>query len=429
MSETNPDLEATQTELTGKKPKRGSTRITSLSDLTLPESNGTTAQEERESRLDRADRDAIDTIVLSNDVSKGGKIRVSRKGPMDHTYQYITTIPADAWATEGSFEFIKKVYGGGDYKCMTFRANGQMYKPFEFSIDYRCKGQLDEDEIKRLAAEQQSNGRPAGNSEFLKMFEILRADMKPKDDGLKSSDLIRIMEMSSQKSDQMMMLMMQMNAKASENMVQMMTVMMTAQSSKSGTDPVILQMLQAKQEKTPVMELLDIMRAVKELNAPEKEEEDKPLWERLLTSAAPALLGSLTGGQALPAQPQVQSQVQAQTTAQEQTTEIDQRTANMLQNYMVRLFLGKVLQAASENRDPALYADMIMETLEPAQLDMLRRVLTQADWAVKLFGEDQRVQTCMAWLVQLKELILSDVSEQPTAGAAATTPTGSSPTV
>lgn len=402
-----------------KKPTTPRTRIVkSLQDVELSP-NGQEASEARESALEAADRENIDKVVLSGDVSRGGKIRVTRKGPFDQVFQYVTTIPADSWDTETSFEFIKKVYGGGDYKCQTFRANGQMYKPFEFSIDHRVKGQLDEDAIKQLAAEQQT-GRQGSSSDMLKMFELLKPT--PAQDSLKSSDLIKIMEMGSQKSDQMMMLMVQMMNKSSENMVQMMTVMMSANANKgSGIDPVILQMLQAKQEKTPVIELLEMMKAVKELNAPEKDEEPKPLWERLLVGAAPAILGSLTGG--TPQQSQ-QPQPQAAQTLPE-SNQLDEKTAAMLNNYLVRMFLNKILDAAVSDKDPALYADMISETLSPDQLQTLRGVLTQADWAVKLFGQDQRVQGCMAWLSELKTLILTDELPQSpttTSGGSSTVP-------
>jgi len=385
-----------------KKPTPPRNRtVKSLQDVQLPDADD--SADKREVALDNADRKAIDDIVLSNDVSKGGKIRITRKGPFDHTFQYITTIPADSWDTEVSFEYIKKMYGGGDYKCQTFRANGQMYKPFEFAIDYRVKGQLDEDQIKLNAIEQQSGGKSTSGADMLKMFELFRPTQQQ--DQLKSSDLIKIMEMGSQKSDQMMMMMMQMMNKSSENMVQMMTVMMTANAQKgNGIDPVILQMLQAKQEKTPVIELLEMMKAVKELNAPSEDKEpEKPFWERLLTTAAPALIGGLTGSMS---QPQAQSQPVAP--EPQQTQQLDQPTADMLNNYLVRIFLNKVLEAAVAKKDPLFYADMIAETLSEEQFQMLRNVLTQADWTVKLFGQDQRVQGCMAWLNELKTIILTD---------------------
>jgi hypothetical protein len=401
-----------QTEVPVKeKPIRGRGRV--LSNLTDIPSD---LADEREAALDKVDRDAIDNIVLSSDVSKGGKIRVTRKGPLDHTYQYITTIPADSWNSEASFEYLKKLYGGGDYKCMTFRANGQLYKPFEFSIDYRCKGQLDEDDIKRLAAEQ-AGGRSSSNSDMLKMFELMRSD-KPREDGLKSSDLIKLMEMSSQKSDQMMVMMMTMMTESSKNMMGLMTAMMAGQGNKPSIDPVVLELLKAKTEKTPITEVLETMKAIKELTAgDQKETEEKPFWEKLLTTAAPAVLGTMFG-QPQSAQPPVPQPPQV--TAPASSEQIDQPTADMLNNYMVRIFLNKVLVAAIENKDPALYADMIIETLSSEQLQMLRGVLTQSDWTVKLFGTDQRVAGCLDWLNELKQLLLSDElpPEQsgPTAG-------------
>ena len=388
-------------------------RAAAVIESEIAQSNGVTPQEEREARLDIADREAIDNIVLSSDVGKGGKIRITRKGPLDHTYQYVTTVPADAWNTESSFEFVKKTYGGGDYKCQTFRANGQLYKPFEFSIDYRIKGSLDEDEIKRLALEQQGQMSRTTTSDMFKMFDMLR-DNKPQDTGFKSGDMIKLMEMNSQKSDQMMVMMMTMMNESSKNMMGMMQVMMAGQANKgSGIDPVILQLLTAKSEKTPILEVLETMKAIKELTSNEKQpEEEKPFWERLAMAAAPALLGGLTGAGAGAGAPA------AAPTAPAGQLENQTPTEEMLNNYLVRMFLGKILTAATENRDPALYADMISETLSPAQLDMLKNVLTQADWAVKLFGQDQRVASCIEWLTELKQLILTDASSEPTTESA-----------
>lgn len=392
-----------------------------LANLELPPAQSSES-EVRDELLERVDREHIDNIVLSTDVQSGGKIRVTRKGPYDRDFQWVCNIPAEQWKTDTTFEYLKTMYGGGDYECKTFRANGQMYKPFSFSIDHRYKGRLDEDEIKRLAPD--SGGKTVG-SDLVRMFELMRQD-KPKDDGLKSGDLMRMMEMSANKSDQMMMLMMQLQSKSSENMMQMITVMMSAVAGKStGIDPVLLEMLKAKTEKTPVLELLEMMKAIKELNAEPKPEPEpeKPFWEKLLTQAAPVLLGSLGGG--MTPQPASQPQVAApQETAD--PTQIDQNTAAMLENFAVRMFLNKVLVAATENKDPALYADLISEMLSPVQMQTLRQVLTQTDWAVKLFSGDARVQSCMVWLTELKELLLQDVP-QPEQSSTATTTGGSPP--
>lgn len=399
------------------KPKRKSLRT--LADVEVTQT-GASASELRDEALERVDREAIDNIVLSTDVQSGGKIRVTRKGPYDRDFQWVCNIPAEQWKTDTTFEWLKTMYGGGDYECKTFRANGQMYKPFSFSIDHRYKGKLDEDEIKRLATEQ--GGKSNGASDMIRIFEMMRAD-KPKDDGLKSHDLLKIMEMSSQKSDQMMMLMMTMMNKSSETMMQMMTAMIAANSGNKGSslDPVIVELLKTKTEKTPLVEVLESMKMIKELSAPEKEEKEpeKPFWEKLAMAALPMVAGSLGGQPAPVPQPPAPSQP-----SQPSSGELTPETMNMLNNVMVRMFLNKVLVAASQGADPTLYADMIIEMLPEDKLKMLRDVLTQADWAVKLFGEDQRVQASMVWLTELKNQILSDgVSSE------SSSPAGSGPTV
>lgn len=382
--------------------------LSELPDGGLPPENGAPPVEEAEPleekiqreeyKLDKADREKIDAILLSSDVQKGGKIRLERKGPLDREYQYIQTIPAEQWNTDDTYEYLRKMFGGGDYKAMTFRANGQIYRPFSFSIDYRYKGQLDQQDIERLKT-------PKESEMALKMMEA----MKPAPDAFKSSDMIRIMEMSSNKSEQMMTLIMTMMMKSQETSTQMMTAMITAMVGKPATeskvDATIIELLRAKQERQPMMEVLEMMKAIKELNDPPKDEEkEENMFEKLLR-LAPAIIPALTGQSAPVTQAGQPAQIPAGAAPK---GVVDQLPLAM------KVAVAGLVKAAERNADVELYADMVFDNIDESNLRGLRNILTASDWKAKLFGDENKVAHVGPWLDQLRILILQPDADTST---------------
>jgi hypothetical protein len=374
------------------------------------------AREEKEAIIADSDKDAIDKIILSEQFGKGGKIRVTRKGPLDQAYQFVTYIKADEWDSEDSIEYCRKMFGGGDYKCQTFRASGAMYKPFTFSIDYRYKGQLDEQAIKALADEK---GQSADNTS--KLLEV----MSKRDEGLKMTDFVAMMQDSSKTNMQMMMMMMTMQQKSSEQaamqQMQMMTAMMTAMSSamagksSNGTENLLLELIKQKQERSPMSETLEMMAQIKDIFEPKKESEEKEddVFSKIGKVAGPLLSGLMSGQQPQIARPQVTSPPAAQPKAE--APEAAPKLGGLYATLPLgqRLFFDSMLGAASRGTDPGLYADLIIDQTPPQELPKLKEILTAPDWCAKLFGDEQLVASIRPWLDELRQMVLEYGTESP----------------
>lgn len=385
---------------------------------------------EREAVLADADRDAIDKIILATEFGKGGKIRISRKGPTDQTHQFVCYIKADDWDNEDSIEYLRKMFGGGDYKCQTYRANGQMYKMFTFSIDYRYKGQLDESAIRALADEK---GATADNTS--KLLEVLGR----RDDGMKMSDMITMMRDSASSQTQMLLMMMTMQQKSAEQQstmqMQMMTAMVTAMSAAmagkpadTGTQALLLKLIEQKQERTPMSETLDMMAQIKDIfDKPKSDEEPDDMLTKIGKVAGP-LLSGLMGGAPNVARPQVSAPQPARPAETAPVEQPDQPAGPKLGGLyaqlppMQRVFFDTMLGAASRNSDPALYADLIIDQTPEAELPKLKEILTAPDWCAKLFGDENAVAAIRPWLEELRSMILeygttSDQPAQPATGS------------
>ena len=66
----------------------------------------------------------INEVLSANDLA-GGTIRLYRRGPTDRSFSYLDKMPI----SEFDIDYIKKVYGGGDYQGKTYRSSGQIGKP------------------------------------------------------------------------------------------------------------------------------------------------------------------------------------------------------------------------------------------------------------------------------------------------------------
>ncbi len=358
-----------------------------------------------EDRLDGIDLLKINSILESADVSAGGFIRMERKGPFDDKFYYVARINAKDF----DIDTIKRMYGGGEYQCKTFRANGQMYKPFQFNIDNRFKGQLDEQTIKAMAENPDAKGNQAMNQTLL---QAALANKQQPD--TQTPMMMKFMEMMGAKSDQnmmMMLTMMQQSAKQQSDTMMAMVTMMTAQKG-GGSDmnPLILELLKQKSTTNPVEETLKLITMAKELVSGTKEEREPAMWEKIVAAVSPAVAPMLLGGLRPPAAATPATTVTAPPAepAQLQSRQVQQQqpSDDMLG---IRMFLGQLLKAAATGQDPALYADMIFANVSDEQLSQVRANLTDAAWPVNVFGDDPRTVQFRPWLEELKRLILTDV--------------------
>lgn len=365
-------------------------------------------------KLEGIDLEKINAIISSDDVQKGGFIRLSRRGAFDQKFSYMCRLAPEDF----DIERIKKLYGGGEYQGRTFRANGQMYKMFEFNIDSRFKGQLDVEALSRAAAD---DGTSVNKS-------LLEAALSGKPSSLENNPNFvgKLMETMSAKSDSTIMMMMQMMQQQSQQAIaaqssnmQLMVAMITTMGNKqpTGMDPILLEILKDKATGDPMERMLKLVTMAKGLVADAKPEREPTMLENIVSAAAPAVASMFGAGR--PAGPPTQVVVGPSPTPQPAQVQQQQQqpSPDMQQSFMIRQFLGQVLAAAKRNSDPAIYVDMIYDMTSDEQLAQIRANLTDTAWPVNIFGDDPRAVQFRPWLEELKKLLLEDVTNITTANA------------
>lgn len=349
----------------------------------------------RDLQLENVDTDKIDEIILSGRVQRGGKIRIERRGPLDQEYYYLCTIPATDWGnTEDVFERMKKMFGGGDYTCQAFRADGKIHGKFEFKIDHRFKGQLDENQIR------DKSGLTEKNIDDLVNKLVPRG---PK--GADSADLMALVEKNSSKSESFMVLMMTMMQKSAEIQAQQTAAMFNTMAAMFGgkqsqnSENVLIELVRQSSQRTPATETLAMMKQIKDIfddDGPEEKEQESDMM-KIFKIAGP-LLGGL-----------MQSARPAATVSAPQPAAAALPTAQAIDfAAMLPALMQKLIGAAERNSDPALYADLILDQLTDDQAKILRGLLTPADWCAKIGIDERSVAHVRPWLEELRKLILEN---------------------
>lgn len=366
-----------------------------------------------EDRLDGIDLQKINDIISAPDIQKGGTIRIERRGEMDDKFAYVAKIPAESF----DMDRIKKMYGGGEYYCRTFRANGQMYKTFGFSIDHRIRGQLDESEIKQLA------GGDRGSDMNKVLLDAALGNKGPQTLDSNPSFMSRLLETMESKSSQTMMMMMTMMQTMTQSMnssqeksTQMMVALLSQPkpASDGGMATVLAEILKQKATVNPLEDMIKMMAMLKEITTGAPAEREPAMWEKMLSAGGPALVGLLTGGRVQPQSP-LPEVVAEQPASLPQAPAVQSTTQPQPEMTLgVRAFIGLLLNAAAKNSDPAVYVDMILDNVSDVQLTEIRGHLTDASWPVNVFGADHRAVQFRPWLEELKQMILEpDADTKP----------------
>ncbi len=364
-----------------------------------------TTADEVLSGVDLEDARKIEQIISSNELS-GGSIRLERKGPTDSTYQYVAKFKvADGF----DLEFIKQVYGGGDYKAKTFRSTGAFHKPFEFSIDYRHKGKLDVDALPK----------PGGDKQDIPTLMNAMRQWLPQADGKADDRMMAMFKTMGDSQQAMMMFMMQSQQQQSQQMMGMFTAMATAMAGNKSTPtditPVLIEMIKSShnggssKSGSDLPTLIEAMRSLKELTggaaatATGGDDEKETTFDKIMKYGGPVLAAILTKTPlAMPGAPAGQPQLPAPS---DQPPAIDVNT-NAQMPPAVGAFIGMILGAASKNADTATYANLIDDSLDPAQADILCGILQRPDWIEKLAETDRRVLNFAPWFTKLRGELL-----------------------
>lgn len=355
----------------------------------------------------------INEVLSANDLA-GGTMRLYRRGPTERSFSYLDKIPI----SEFDIDYIKKVYGGGDYQGKTYRANGQMGKGVSFSIDPRFRGAIDASDPKVRETAQQID--------LPKLITALN-DGKQHDDGSQVRDMMAMMQKSSENT---MMMMMQMMQQSTQTMVAAIQAIGSrpADTTMSTIVPVILEMVRHQGGKTSSMtEVIEAMRAVKELSAgdaPEKEDKDdeESFGLKLIKGLLPVLggMGGVPSVQPMKRLPGTSGNAAAASPVKETSTAQPVQPAQPTpasdpQAQMVSMFLGRLVTASESGSDVGLYHDLVIESLSPDQFAQIMGVVQQDDWLEQLYGSDPnilaRVKIQVKWFESLRSMLVESFKE------------------
>lgn len=350
--------------------------------------------------VDEAEIRKIEELLQDTELA-GGSIRLERKGPADSAYQYCTKIRV---ADGLDLDLIKRVWGGGDYKARTFRSNGQTYKQFTFSIDYRIKGSMD------------TSGTAAPQQDESKLAVTLASLLKP--DNSQNSIFIKMMEQSSNANQQTMQMMMMMMQQSQQQSAAMMTAMATAMAGgqKGGGDiamlvPVLTAMINkptVEGKGLNLLEMVTAMRELKELSAPgsvpnKEEEEKETMMDKILKYGGPIVTALMTrtpipmpGAAGAPSLPALQAPGET----------IEEQPMQQQLPPVFAAYVNMIIGAAQKNADTGTYADLIADNLDESQSTILVEILKREDWVEKLAETDKRVLNFVPWFTKLRNELL-----------------------
>lgn len=379
--------------------KTGESEIASTEELRKPD------QPSYEDFEDIKDIQKIQEILGSHDIS-GGKIRLERKGPTDQVYQYVSTFPIESF----DIDHIKKTFGGGDYYARTFRANGQMYKPFNFSIDYRFKGALDEQAIKQMAAEPKDS-----------QAKIVDAISRMNDGGMTPNVMLRMMESSAKQQETSMMMLMKMMADSQERQMALIGQIFAAKSAPApapaqnagfveAITPILLEMIKSKSTSTPLSDSITMLKELKDVMRDDNEEREDSMFEKIMKVAGPLVPVLMGGGRQVSngQSEKIISPPLPNRPSQRETSPPPTDDRMTKAKMIVALFTEQLIVAADKGSDPGIYFDLIVDALTEPQLLQLKQSLTGDDWCAKLFADDERVTSRISWFEELRQLILND---------------------
>lgn len=341
----------------------------------------------------------IQEVLGSHDIS-GGKIRLERKGPTDQVFQYVSTFPTESF----DIDHIKKTFGGGDYYARTFRANGQMYKPFNFSIDYRFKGALDEQAIRQMAVEPKES-----------QAKIVDAISRMNDGGLTPNVMLRMMETSAKQQENSMMMMVKMMTDSQERQMALIGQIFAAKAAPApapantgfveAITPILLEMIKSKSTSTPLSDSITMLKELKEVMRDDREESEETMLDKIMKIAGPLVPALIGSSGHTPGNGRVEKVISPPLPSDRQPAPEEAITRAKV---IVTMFTEQLLIAASKGSDPGIYYDLIVDALTEPQLLQLKQNLTGDDWCAKLFNDDTRVRSRISWFEELRQLILND---------------------
>lgn len=359
---------------------------------------------EPDTPLITSEGDDFDALVQQNQMSEG-KIKLLRRGPQDAKFQLVETMPSKDFDQEG----VMKRHGGGDYRANCFDRKGKLVRSMEFSIDYRCKGILD-----------QAPERPAAEpAKGLTMQDVLQLVNSRPQVQEKSEDIGTLMRLQAEQADKSFERLVLIMTASQKQQADLMAAILSRPESRgpdfaTALTPILVAMVEKNASgKSDLAGFLETFRAVKELtNGEEKEESMFDKIGKMVGPLAGALLAHKMGGPPAGAVPMDQA-AQVNAPAPEAAPASGGNTLPPLVQKAVAAFVTELIEAARRNSNVDLWAEVIEDRLRPFSgwHDKIKEALRREDWLATLFQNHPLVLEHRAWFEDLRGAILGEPAE------------------
>lgn len=353
---------------------------------------------------------------------KGGMVKLYRRGQRESGFRWCDDMDVESF----SESMIGRVWGGGDYLAQFIDSEGNKVARRSFGIDHKVKGEKD---MPTTAAPD------AGGLKMEDVLNLLKAEREANAPS-KDNDVLKMMQISQHRSDEMMKLFLTLSMEGNKTMMSALSTMMTGRPAAEPTSkmmeamtPLVLQMLnrQDRREENPLIKSIADLKEVKEL-LDDGGNEKESMFDRLLGALAPMLAQGMMQRGAGPArqpapppaqqlhQPTVQSEPIIINTAPASpimsATPVDRHTSVIDR---IQPFVPLLVIAASNDTDPNSYVDILLDVTSDDELRTLTGILKQPDWRTILFAKHPQTGDHSAWFEQLRTEILNatDHANQP----------------
>lgn len=345
--------------------------------------------------------DQINKILEGAELD-GGKVMILRKRRTDVEHQYVGMMGLPkSFNAEQMLEHLRLTYGGGNYKLKFNRSNGQFFKQASLTINMDELSETEKQELKNKTPVIVSQTQ-AAPTDPIALFKAFSEITSPNKGGGESQmmPLIVTMMMEQQKSSTTM-------------MTALLTAMMQGNNRKGGDsiNERILEIVLTKNGNgdDSFMKTLEHVKMIKELvgNGGDEEKGDD-MFDKIAKLAGP-VLGAFTGGRV---------QVQPQPPLPPGPMQNESQPQNVAPP-IPPMLVGKMIQAAQRNVDPADWVDLALNMLDEGDLENLRLLLVNEDWAERLFSHPAYQPMAQAflpvkpWFDSFRKELLAELTPDP----------------
>lgn len=327
------------------------------------------------------DEVSIENIIADEALGTGATVKLELQRPGTTEYNFIDKVPVE----QVSLVWLRDTYGGGNYKLTFMTADNKYYRRMTAKIDPSFVGRKD-------AEKNKANG----HSETAAVITALA----PQSAGA-------LLERQEKSLQTFLTLMMSQQQAQSQQFTSLLAAMMKRPEGESTSDKLLVAILPALMQKTPMADLIAAIKLGKGMDPDEEPPQEPSLFEKILDKAAPALI-SLAGAAASRQLPPMAPPPSAPAAG----PAVEQLPApaqpNDEETMIINLVANRLLKGARDNADPVLYAEMIEELVPGAVLANAKAMLAQPNWFELLKMQIPEAANHQPWFTRLRDELLAE---------------------